>query len=78
MADQQDPDLPPHLRKRRLRRREVAEYLAAAHGIEIAPATLSKWATAGDGPPFDRLNRTPLYLRSGVDAWVASKLKPAT
>ncbi len=76
-ADQITP-LPPHLRKLRLRRSEVAEYLLAAHGIEIAPSTLCKWATSGSGPPFDRLNRTPLYPRVGVDAWVASKLKPAT
>ena len=75
-ADQVAP-LPPHLRKRRLRRREVAEYLAQAHGITIAAQTLAKWATAGSGPAFSRLNRSALYLRTDIDAWVQSALKPA-
>ncbi|MCW5733478.1 MAG: hypothetical protein KIS73_05105 [Enhydrobacter sp.] len=78
MTEAQAPDLPRHLRKLRLRRREVAEYLDVAHGIQIAPATLSKWASTGDGPTFYRLNRSALYSRTDIDSWVASKLKRAT
>ncbi len=44
--------LPTALRKPRLRRWEAAEYLRLVHGIEVAPATLAKWATVGGGPAF--------------------------
>lgn len=71
-----DVGLPPRLRKPRLRRTEAAEYLAAVHGIEIAPATLAKWAGLGSGPAFERLNRTPLYRRGELDRWVAANLIP--
>jgi len=75
MVDDQ-PALPARLRKPRLRRTEVVEYLALAHGIEIAAATLAKWAVAGRGPPYEKLNRTPLYRRDAVDQWVAVELAP--
>ncbi len=70
-------DMPAHLRKPRLRRPEVVEYLAAVHGIEIAVATLAKWAGLGRGPGFARLHRTPWYERAEVDRWVAATLMPA-
>ena len=70
-------DLPRHLRKLRLRRREAVEYLERVHGIVVACATLAKWATTGGGPPFSRLNRSPLYLKSDLDQWVDAKLVPA-
>lgn len=69
-------DLPPRLRKPRLRRQEAAEYLEAVHGITIAPATLAKWAGRGEGPAFERLRRTPWYRRSALDQWVAANLIP--
>ena len=68
--------LPARLRKPRLRRTEAAEYLALVHGIEIAPATLAKWAGIGRGPPFGRLYGTPMYPRDGIDQWVAATLAP--
>lgn len=69
--------LPAHLRKPRLRRPEVVEYLAVVHGIEIAGSTLAKWAGLGRGPAFARLHRTPWYERVELDRWVAATLKPA-
>ncbi len=69
--------VPAHLRKPRLRRPQVAEYLAAVHGIEVAASTLAKWAGRGLGPAFARLHRTPWYDRLEVDRWVAATLKPA-
>lgn len=68
--------LPARLRKPRLRRTEVVEYLVLIHGIEIAASTLAKWAVAGRGPPFEKLNRTPLYRRDAVDQWVEAELAP--
>lgn len=69
-------DLPPRLRKPRLRRSEAAEYLALVHGIEIAPATLAKWACQGSGPACEKLHRTPFYRRGELDRWVAASLQP--
>ncbi len=66
--------LPAALRKPRLRRWEAAEYLKIAHGIEIAPATLAKWASVGGGPSYQSMNRTPLYPITELDAWAAEKL----
>lgn len=68
--------LPLHLRKPRLRRWEASEYLKLVHGVEIAPATLAKWASIGGGPSFQRVNRTPLYGTPDLDGWVAAKLSP--
>ncbi|NUB09725.1 hypothetical protein FW320_26640 [Azospirillum sp. Vi22] len=66
--------LPPALRKPRLRRWEAAEYLKLAHGIEVAPATLAKWASIGGGPSYQKVNRTPLYATTELDSWAAGKL----
>ena len=70
------PDLclPTNLRKPRLRRWEVAEYLRLVHGIEVATATLAKWASVGGGPPFQKIGRTPLYPTAGLDGWAAQRL----
>ena len=75
MVDDQ-PALPARLRKPRLRRTEAAEYLEAAHGIKIAPATLAKWACVGRGPPFGKLYGSPFYEPAAIDAWVAAELAP--
>ena len=66
--------LPPKLRKPRLRRWEASDYLRLVHGIEIAPATLAKWATVGGGPSYQKVNRTPLYPTTLLDAWATEKL----
>lgn len=66
--------LPPALRKPRLRRWEAAEYLKLVHGIDVAPATLAKWASVGGGPLYQKVNRTPLYATAELDAWAAGKL----
>lgn len=66
--------LRPALRKPRLRRWEAVEYLRLVHGIEVAIATLAKWASVGGGPPFQKMNRTPLYPTAGLDSWAAERL----
>lgn len=80
-SDAQTPELclPPALRKPRLRRWEAADYLRIKHGIEVAAATLAKWATLGGGPAYQRVNRTPLYPRDELDRWAVQKLgQPVT
>lgn len=69
-----EPCLPSALRKPRLRRWEAADYLKIIHGIEVAPATLAKWASVGGGPAYQKVNRTPLYPTVELDSWAADKL----
>lgn len=66
--------LPAHLRKPRLRRFEVPEYLLLKFGITIAPATLAKLASTGGGPSFNKANRTPLYPTDALDVWAEKRL----
>ncbi|WP_216671363.1 hypothetical protein [Mangrovicoccus sp. HB161399] len=66
--------LPPHLRKPRLRRDEAVEYLNLKHGIVRSVATLAKWAVMGIGPRFHKVNRTPLYPTTELDAWAEEAL----
>lgn len=66
--------LPQPLRKPRLRRWEAAEYLKLVHGIEVAPATLAKWASTGGGPGYQKSLRTPLYPVGELDRWAADRL----
>jgi hypothetical protein len=71
-----EPCLPIHLRKPRLRRFEVPEYLRVMHGIEIAVATLAKFATIGGGPGYQKCLRTPMYPRDELDRWAIARLGP--
>jgi hypothetical protein len=66
--------LPPALRKPRLRRWEASEYLRIVHGIEVATATLAKYASIGGGPAFHKSMRTPLYPREELDRWAIERL----
>jgi hypothetical protein len=64
-------NLPP-----RLRRADVPQYLYRKHGITIAVTTLAKWAGSGDGPPFQKDGRWPLYRLSDLDSWAERRLSP--
>ena len=66
--------LPSHLRKPRLNRSEASEYLLLAHGITRSPSTLAKDAWRGDGPRYNKVNRSPLYPREALDTWASGKL----
>ena len=66
--------LPPALRKPRLRRWEASEYLLVVHGIQVATATLAKYASVGGGPAYHKSVRTPLYPREELDRWAAERL----
>lgn len=45
--------------------REVAAYL------KVSESTLSRWRSAGTGPPFIRLGGIARYRLDAVDAWLA-------
>lgn len=69
-----EPCLPPNLRKPRLRRFELPEYLRIRFGLTIAATTLAKYASIGGGPPFNVAVRTPLYPVDALDAWAEARL----
>lgn len=45
--------------------REIAAYL------KVSESTLSRWRSAGQGPPFLRLGGIVRYRIDAVDAWLA-------
>jgi hypothetical protein len=57
---------------RPLTRREASDFLTEL-GYSVAPTTLAKYATLGGGPVFEKFGRRPLYLRTDLLAWVASR-----
>lgn len=57
-----------------IRRKAAAEYLRSAHGLQVAVATLAKYAVTGEGPPYYLAGRTPLYPIAELDAWAAARL----
>ena len=46
--------------------REIASYL------KVSESTLSRWRSAGQGPPFLRLGGIARYRLDTVDVWLAS------
>lgn len=61
-------------KKRNLRRKEASDYLREAYGIPCAPATLAKMVSIGGGPRYHKVNRSPLYPVSELDAWAQRRL----
>ncbi|MGP9814433.1 hypothetical protein ACTZWT_23215 [Rhodopseudomonas sp. NSM] len=59
-----------------LRRESAAEYLRERYGLRCSATTLKKYATAGGGPRFHRVNRTALYPIAELDRWAVQKLGP--
>jgi hypothetical protein len=56
-----------------LRRKAAAEYLKDKYGVG-STATLSKLATLGGGPVFQKLGRIPVYLPNDLDAWARGRI----
>lgn len=75
-----DISLPPSGGRRPpLRRWDASAYLKTAHGLNVAPATLAKYATTGGGPLFysgrspGAKRGTPLYPVEQLDAWALER-----
>ncbi|MGY5801883.1 hypothetical protein ACXHMN_11150 [Rhizobium sp. LEGMi12c] len=64
----------PSQQRPRLRRRDVPNYLATNHGIDIAVSTLAKMATVGGGPAMQYSGRIPLYHVHDLDLWAKARL----
>ncbi|MCI0601188.1 MAG: helix-turn-helix domain-containing protein [Beijerinckiaceae bacterium] len=56
-----------------LRRKPAAEFLKQNFGFGTA-STLAKLAVSGDGPPFRKRGRIPLYRAADLEAWALSQL----
>lgn len=67
-------DIKQLLRRPRLRRKDVPEYMRIVHGIDIAYATLGKLACIGGGPAMQYSGRIPLYHKKDLDAWAEKRL----
>jgi len=66
----------PFLRKTRYNSIEASRYLAEAHDVPVARATLDKLRSVGGGPEFERFGRAIFYQRDALDRWVAGRLSP--
>jgi hypothetical protein len=61
---------------KRMRRRELSEYLREEHGIVLSPATLAKLAVIGGGPEFQYDGRFPVTSPESADVFAQARLGP--
>jgi hypothetical protein len=61
---------------KRMRRRELSEYLREIHGIVLSPATLARLAVTGGGPEFQYDGRFPVTSPESADAFAQARLGP--
>lgn len=57
---------------------EILKTKAAAEFLQVKPATLEQWRWSGKGPLFVKLNRTVIYRRSDLDAFVSARVFGST
>jgi hypothetical protein len=65
--------------RRLLCRRELKEYLATRHGLDISFEQLASWAVKGGGPPFRLLAGRAgkaVYATDDIDRWAGAYLGP--
>jgi hypothetical protein len=60
--------------KKLLRRREASTYLKEEHGVKCEPTTLTKLASIGGGPVYQKFGRDAVYTPENLDLWVEEKL----
>lgn len=41
--------------------------------LEVTPATMAKWRTRGEGPPWIKVGRRILYRWTAVEKWMESR-----
>jgi hypothetical protein len=58
-----------------LSRAQTADALTA-HGYPVARTTLATKATRGEGPPYQRFGRKPLYRWGDALAWARGRMTP--
>ena len=57
-----------------LRRIDAARYVRERWGAPCSARWLAKLAVTGDGPPFRKFGRFPLYMRADLDAWTEARI----
>ena len=57
-------------------RAEAISHLANVWGFPRSAITLSKWASAGTGPPFRKVGRYAYYSKADLDDWMHARLGP--
>ncbi len=50
----------------------------AANYLRLSPRTLEKMRVTGEGPPFRKLGRRVLYVKSDLDAWAEAQRRKST
>jgi predicted site-specific integrase-resolvase len=50
----------------------------AAKFLQVKPATLEQWRWSGKGPLFVKLNRTVIYRKADLEAFVAARVFGST
>jgi hypothetical protein len=57
-----------------MRRADAARYIRQTYAIPCVTTTLAKYACTGDGPPFRKAGKFPIYSREDLDAWAKRRL----
>jgi hypothetical protein len=58
--------------------RKAAAAALSSIGFKVAATTLATKASRGDGPPFCKFGRQPLYRWGDSIAWAKGRLSPLT
>jgi hypothetical protein len=61
-----------------LSRAEAADFLTKQRNLPIAPATLMKYASTGEGPKHAKWGHRAIYTIEDLNAWAESRLKAKT
>jgi len=56
---------------------EMRVYIRERYRINATKRTVEDWRLSGEGPPFRRSGRTPLYEEHDIDAWALRRLSRA-
>jgi hypothetical protein len=58
-----------------MRRADAARYIRETYAIPCVTTTLAKYAcSTGDGPPFRKAGKFPIYAREDLDEWAKRRL----
>ena len=51
----------------------LLDQMAVSRRLHKTESTIEKWRCTGDGPPFIKVGRKPLYRPSDIDAWLTAR-----
>ncbi|MDD2324616.1 MAG: helix-turn-helix domain-containing protein [Alphaproteobacteria bacterium] len=57
---------------------ETFRHVPAAHYIGIAPSTLGKMRSRGDGPAYIKAGKAVVYRKTDLDAWLEQNRRRST